>query len=407
MINELVTQALSEDKTEFLKDFPRELLTTDEADLFYWINEYEHQFGGVPTLAELMKRFDWFMPFTFTPTRLEQKQTPIARTFELTVEARQKTHLNQLVNEAASQLDMVGTVPLNILEQMRQIASLNNGVHRYRTFDREQYFRKAPIKFPFRAINKAIGGLNLGDLMTIAARLGVGKSTTAQWVAAQALMDGYKVLFVSPEMLASDVYARLDAIMMKFNPLVIRNQDRSVMTKLGEAQKVVGMCSGEIYVPKHGVNTPEEIGALIKSLNVDLTIVDGAYLLDASDGYHKANWERIAKVSKELKQIARNLPTRIIQVHQIKRGANVEDLYDTEDIAGSDSIGRDSDSVIAIKADEVVEGQLELQLIKNRFGPNCVSVVNVDYDTMTITEQSTVLNGTGVGSRSNPSKVWN
>lgn len=405
MINELITQALELDKTEFLRDFPDELMSDDEIGMLGWIANYEHTYGGAPSLKELMDAFDWFMPFTFVPSRMEAKQQPISRTFEMTIEARQKTISGQIIAEMSLALDADGKVPFDMLERMRLINSLSNGVHRYGSYNRDQYFRKQPIRFPFKAIHKAIGGLNLGDKMTIAARLGVGKSTVVQWIASEAMKDGYKVLFISPEMLASDVYARIDGIIANFNPLGIRQQDKSIMTKIGEAVKLAGMYTGEIYVPKGGVDTPKEIEALIKSLKIDLCIVDGAYLLESSDGRFKANWERIAKVSKELKQIARNTPTRMIAVHQIKRGADTEDFYDTEDIAGSDSIARDSDSVIAIKKDGVVDGQLELQLIKNRFGENQIAtIVNVDHDKMTITEQTFA--GAGQGSRSNPAKSW-
>lgn len=394
MITELITQALRETNIQPLREFPKELLEPNEIELIRWVDDYKTSYGAVPSIREVADEFDFFIPFIHTPSRMSPTPPPLKRIAETTIQERQASVMLRITSEIESGLRTDGKLSMDLLNEMRKINAISSGVHRFVTFDRDTYFRRSPIKFPFGVINSAIGGLNLGDLMVLGGRLGTGKSTVAQWISAVALRDNMNVLFVSTEMMAADVYSRVDAMLTEFNPLDLRGEpDDDIMDKLEEAKVIASKSTGEIFVPKRSVVTPSDIAGLIETLEIDLVIVDGAYLLQPSGGKFTSKWERVAAVSNELKQIAINSPTRIIATTQIKRGANGADGYSAEDLSYSDAIGQDADFVVMIYPSPVVVGQSELQLIKNRFGPEVTTKIQVEFDSMQIRETSLPLTG--------------
>jgi replicative DNA helicase len=77
----------------------------------------------------------------------------------------------------------------------------------------------------------------------------------------------------------------------------------------------------------------------------------------------------------------------VIATTQIKRGAKAE-VYDPEDIAYSDAIGQDADFILAIKnvPSSTSKHRSEMQLIKNRQGPEITTVIETEFETMSYEE---------------------
>ena len=225
--------------------------------------------------------------------------------------------------------------------------------------------------------------------MLIVGRLGTGKSTVAQHIAKTIWLEGKRILFVSAEMLSLDVFSRIDAMVGRFNPLDLRKGRSSELEGiLGKVLKKVKGERGEIIIPRSRLLSPSQIAAFAKNLDVDLIIVDGAYLLKPSDGHYSSKWEKVATVSNELKQIALDLDLPLIATAQIKRGATTDGDYTPEDIALSDALGQDSDFVLAIKQNAVMKEKAELQLIKNRYGSLCTTLIRIDFDTMELIDET-------------------
>lgn len=388
-MNELVTRCLEENATNWLAEFPKELLDPPEKELITFILQYEAKWGDTPTVKQVSEAFAIFIPFIFSPSIGSPKPLPLGVVYEQTLSERLLAKAEEIVYKAQREIIEEQEIPIDLLNKLQEIYSLSTGTYKYSTFDRDKYFRRGKTSIPFQLINNHIGGLANGDYMLLIGRLGTGKSTIAQWFAKNAWEQGKRILFVSTEMLPQDVFSRIDAMVAKFNPLKLRRDKSDVYDDLSRAKKIaMGEGRGEILVPKNRLLTPAEIGSFAKTMNIDQIIVDGAYLLSPSSGSFGKKWETVATVSNELKQMALDMEVPLIATSQIKRGASGENGYDPEDISFSDALGQDADFIIAIWPNKVVTNRSELQLIKNRYGGICSTQIMVNFDEMTVIDEA-------------------
>jgi archaellum biogenesis ATPase FlaH len=387
---ELVTRAVEEDRASVLAEVPVELMRPEEKDVVAFVLQYVGEFGKPPSLRRLMEKFESFIPFKFMASTWEEEPAPIEDVAQLTIKRKLVDISRVKLNEALRIIEAEGACPLDVLSEVERIHTMAEGVHAYSTFDRDAYFRRDTLALPFTLINNHIGGIAGGDFMLLVGRLGTGKSTIAQHITKSLWERGRTVLYVSAEMPGADVFSRIDAMVGKFNPLALRSGATTAMKEmLGRVLAKVSDEPGEVIIPKSRLISPQQIGAFAKNLMVDLIIVDGAYLLQPNDGVRiTSKWEKVSTVSNELKQMALDLGIPIIATAQIKRGVSAAEEYTPEDIALSDALGQDADFVIAMKQNPVMKERLELQLIKNRYGSNCATQVAIDWDAMTVIDET-------------------
>ena len=391
-MNEIITRSLEGNDTTWLAQFPPELMSDDEQEVVNFVLTYASEYGKAPSVRRVMEKFDLFLPYKFETSSWEPEEPPIGDVFDQSIQRKLLTETSRMLREVDEVMRRDKEVPLDILAEIEKVHALSLGVLRYSSFDRSLYFRRRAMNLPFKVINRHIGGISNGDFMLIIGRLGSGKSTIAQFIAKHVWEEGKRVLFISAEMLGLDVFSRIDAMVGKFNPLDLRTTDDDVSAKLDDilatVYKKAKGAKGEIIVPRSRLLSPAQIASFAKNLAVDMIIVDGAYLLQPSSGHYTSRWERVATVSNELKQAALDLDLPLVATAQIKRGADGKDGYDPEDISYSDALGQDSDFVVAVYPNKVIEERAELQLIKNRYGSNCATQIYTDFKTMTIVDES-------------------
>ena len=390
-MNQIITRSILENNVSHLAEFPRELMYESEAEIVDFILKFNREYGKAPSRKRVMEKFDSFLPYIFESSTWEEDPPPIGDVFQQSLERKLLSISSRKLREAETVMNRDGVVPLELLSEIEKIHTMSLGVTRYSAFDRELYFRRRALDIPFKLINRHIGGLSNGDYMLVIGRLGTGKSTIAQYVAKTLWEAGKRILFVSAEMLSLDVFSRIDAMVGKFNPLELRKGKTKLMADVltGVEKTVEKEKAGEIIVPRSRLISPQQIASFAKNLDVDLIIVDGAYLLRPSTGKFSSKWEKVATVSNELKQISLDLDLPMIATAQIKRGADGSgDGYTPEDIAFSDALGQDSDFVLAVHPNATMKSRAELQLIKNRYGSLCTTQINIDFDTMTITDET-------------------
>lgn len=381
-MNELITACLDVRDITPLVDFPSLLLSKPEHEICDWVFDYVRKFEEPPSVARLQAQFPFFLPIR-DDTRL-----PLRDILEITLKQKRIEYTRLMLNDIDTEMTERGDIPEEKVSELVQMLGQTDGsLSKYSTFDRALYFRKSRLKIGLPIIDRAIGGLANGDYMLIAGRLGVGKSTIAQWLTHNWWAQGYRILYVSKEMLAADVFARIDGIEGSFNPLLLRSSEpEEMMPALSVVSKLAKDGRGEIFIPSREISTPAQTAAIAAHLNVDVIIIDGLYLM-SSDQRTSARWERVADVSNQLKQIALNLQVPIIGMTQIKRTGGRDD-YTAEDLAYSDALGQDADFVMTVTPSSAVKNRLELQLIKNRFGDIAGNVVYVDFDTMRVIDES-------------------
>lgn len=235
----------------------------------------------------------------------------------------------------------------------------------------QQTGRERGIQTPFDKINR-IGGLPKGQVTTIFARPGKGKTTLGLNFGLKASKDGKKVLFVSTEMQADDLRDRLLSMSsgVSLNDIRINTERLGSVefNKLDEAGK--DMDGYYIYYqPRLKIfEFSRIVKVFCKSHKIDLVIVDYLQNLEAN-GFNTV--EKLNNIASEMPKVAKENNVHIIALAQSNRESEKhQDLPKMSDIKGSGAIEQASDSIYTVyrNEDEVGENCYWLYCVKSRFG---------------------------------------
>lgn len=237
----------------------------------------------------------------------------------------------------------------------------------------------AKVKFPFPKLNSHIGGLFPSDLVYVAARPQVGKTTLLLQMARYAGERASKVLLVSAEMAQIGVTS---AILSSWTglPTVRIKSGKYSDDELSRIIREVGrLAECGIYWYEGGRFTTDMIGdtayQLKKHHGLDAVFVDYVQILgDKGDN----QVQRITGISQRLKEIARTLDVPVIAASQLNRVAEHGDKKPRlSDLRESGSLEQDADTVLGLyradaypnfKDDECPSGQAHLYVLKSRLG---------------------------------------
>ncbi|QRI44000.1 replicative DNA helicase [Mycoplasma phage sp.] len=211
----------------------------------------------------------------------------------------------------------------------------------------------------YDGLDKNTQGFKGGELIIIAARPAMGKTAFALNIATNAARNGKKVLFFSLEMsefqLMSRIYSaitEIDASKLK-RPQFISNEElRSIASA---KQNVIDKIS--LFIDDSTSSKIEDIvfkaRKVKKTTGLDLIIVDYLQLIsDETKGQNRQN--EVAKISRTLKQLARELDVPVIALSQLSR--SVESREDKRpllsDLRESGAIEQDADMVVFLYRDD-------------------------------------------------------
>lgn len=252
-----------------------------------------------------------------------------------------------------------------------------NGPERLAAYEKLKTYEKGikGVKSLWQILDEATLGWQGGQLISCVARLGVGKTWWAVLQANAAQTQGKKVGFISPEMTAEEIGQRRDAVRYR---LPYEDFKRGQLDQENEARfkESVERASEDeesdfIIAADERVETVADVDLFIEENGVEILIVDGAYLLQEPKA--KNDWERVTKIIRGLKKIARKRKIPIIVLVQFRKSVKTGQMTGfSEDIAFTDAIGQDSDVVVALfQNDDMKQAsppQMTQRLIKNREG---------------------------------------
>lgn len=248
---------------------------------------------------------------------------------------------------------------------------------------------KAGIATPWPSLNRLLSGLHPGQLITIGARPGAGKSIAcenlATWVARE---YGRRVLFVSLEMSAKEVTQRTMAHTARVELTKIRTggQALSIIDRdaMDRASSVI------TNTPIDFTHTPNQTladiraaaweshqDALRQDQQLGLVVVDYLQLVTPRD-QRITRQQQVGEISRGLKKLARELEVPVVAAAQLNR-ATVGRSNGTpvlSDLREAGDIEQDSDDVIFLHEVVVEEhdrllktGEVRMIVAKNRQGP--------------------------------------
>lgn len=274
-------------------------------------------------------------------------------------------------------LDSVENLHIGSALQCTDIMSDTSRYERYLDMiaNQSKYF----ISTGFAEIDKVITGIDRrNENMVIAARPGVGKSWVLLTIAVAAARQGLTVGIYSGEMSVDKVAYRIDTLLGNIDNRKISHGDlwykdyyKNYLDSLG--------CSGygpiKVLTPNDiaGPATVDALQAFVEKEHLDILFIDQYSLLEDTSRA-KQSHEKVANISKAVKnlQVLKQIP--IISVSQMSRVKNEDKSQDTSQIALSDRIGQDATIVLMLEKQEAEDinhkgsHKVTLNLVKSRDG---------------------------------------
>ena len=215
------------------------------------------------------------------------------------------------------------------------------------------------VRTGFMDLDTLLGGLKRADLIVLAARPSLGKTSLALNIARNAAVgQNAKVAIFSLEMAAEQLVQRLlasesgvDSTRLRLG-LHTEAEERRVMNALGILSAI------DIYVDDSAVQRVTEIRSkalrLHRDQGLDLVIVDYLQLIHGTErGDNRV--QEISLISRSLKELARELDVPVIAVSQLSRAPEMRSPHIPmlSDLRESGSIEQDADVVVFIYREDV------------------------------------------------------
>ena len=217
----------------------------------------------------------------------------------------------------------------------------------------------------FKKLNEMIKGFKNGDLIIIAARPGMGKTTLCLNFMGHVLKSGAGVVFFSLEMPAEQIMMRMlaDKTSIPLQEIMTATLDDEKLAHFSHA------CSefshAKLFVHDSGYVNIHQVRTQLRKLKsahpeISLCVIDYIGLMMSTNNYADRHIQ-IAEISRGLKLLARELDMPIIALSQLNRGlearANKRPML--SDLRESGAIEQDADIILFVYRHEVYLEQEE------------------------------------------------
>lgn len=211
----------------------------------------------------------------------------------------------------------------------------------------------------FVDLDKLLGGLQRSDLVILAGRPGLGKSTLAmniaQYAAAQGALTGVFSLEMSAEQLALRLLAseaQVDSQRLRRGGPFSETQESRIMDSIGHLSDL------PIYIDDTPLQTIVEMRGKSRRLQIerslDLLIVDYIQLIRGNSTRSDNRVQEMSEISRSLKALARDLDIPVLACSQLSRAVEQRPGHRPQlsDLRESGSIEQDADIVAFIYRDD-------------------------------------------------------
>ncbi len=210
----------------------------------------------------------------------------------------------------------------------------------------------------FAELNKMTTGFGKGDLVILAARPAMGKTSFALNMVQNLLDKGKGVAFFSLEMPAEQLMLRLLSIKTSIylTKLRLGDLDEGDQKRLNDA--TLAMRNSKLFVDDSGSVNINQLRSRMRKLKskhpeIEMCVID--YLQIMSGTSTKDRHLEVSEISRGLKMLARELEIPIVALSQLNRG--LESRNDKRpmlsDIRESGSIEQDADIILFVYRDDV------------------------------------------------------
>jgi replicative DNA helicase len=284
-------------------------------------------------------------------------------------------HVEKIIFDIASQQFHTGFTSISPIvgDVFKQIEELSN--------------RKSPVtglETGFVDLDRMTAGMHPSDLIIVAARPGLGKTSLCLNIAEHVAIRKHKTvgifsLEMSKEQLVKRLIcseARIDA--HRINTGFLNKEDWTRLSRVSG-----DLSETKIFIDDTASVTVSELRSKARRLSLehglDLIIVDYLQLMSGSTTRYENRTQEISQISRGLKGIAKELSLPVVAVSQLSRAVEARHgehrRPQLSDLRESGSIEQDADVVLFIYREDMINpteennGLAELIIGKQRNGP--------------------------------------
>lgn len=263
-----------------------------------------------------------------------------------------------------SNLQRIDTIILSIYDRLQRLSG----------DEREKYLG---ISTGFAGLDRILTGLNRSDLILIAARPGMGKTSFALNLATNvAIKAKRKVAIFSLEMSREQLVERILSSDAAIQGSSMRTGDLKGDDWVNLARSAQELAQSPIYIDDTaGITVPEIKARLRRTKDLGLVIIDYLQLMSGTTRSEN-RVQVISEITRSLKIMAKDLDVPVVLLSQLSRGpeARTDHRPMLSDLRESGSIEQDADSVMFLYRDAYYDRESEEQNVaecivaKNRHG---------------------------------------
>ncbi len=238
------------------------------------------------------------------------------------------------------------------------------------------------ISTGFADLDEMTAGLQRGDLVIVAGRPSMGKTTFSMNIAENVALNKVgPVLVFSMEMPADSLVMRMVSSLSRVDQYKVRTGNVSEKDWPRLASTASMLKETQVFIDDTAALSPSDMRARARRVarqhgNLSLIVVDYLQLMKVP-GYGQNRTLEISEISRSLKALAKELDCPVIALSQLNR--SLEQRQDRRpvmsDLRESGSIEQDADVIAFIYRDEVYnenspdQGVAEVIISKQRNGP--------------------------------------
>jgi replicative DNA helicase len=359
-------------------------------DVFDFIIKYKNKYSNVPSKSVIEANFQDFKVVDNVKPEETKFYIDELKKFEIKRKAR------KILDKS---VDMMESDPYGCLDYLiAKLPALRKTSDYTRSYtDREaesryeDYINRSTlnaqgltvgIRTGFSILDDKLMGWQRGNLITIVASSGKGKTWLAQYLAAfPYVMEEQRVLFLEPEMSISESELRWDTIVGKLMGYKFSNKGLSVGTGVNkhEYKEFLDKVSkNERWLTLTSDNrkrfTIQSIEAEVEKFSPDIVVLDGFLLLDIG----VKDWTTMEDAAAGIKNIAQNYNLIFIVTAQASRSAK-DEMPEIHEVFGGEALRHQSDCMIMMSDTDEPKVR-KIVIPKRRNGEPINKPIKISFD---------------------------
>ena len=392
------------------KEFKDDYLIGAAKDLYRRIVEHKKEYRVLPTKGLIHEMYGLELP---------NSEGTLAHYYDQVIKRNLFDNIQNLMVQVST--DIKDDDPDKALGKMKEFCKNTYGLIGAKTILRPQISRelkkkyeefvagKRGIKTPWETLDLWTNGWYKGDVSFIVARSGIGKTWATMPIVNAAVKDGFRVLYISGEMMAEDVFFRQIAMELKLPYSDLRKGRLSPEKEKQMVDYIFNESDDNFAYLDVTSNRGKDRGITYDSIQFgidkyspNLVIADSCYRFKPSRNARDRN-DSMAIIADDLKDLASINKIHILATTQMNRESiktkKKDQPFGLEGIAMSDAIGWNATNVIGLFApsSDEASGQKSRKMyvypIKIREGEadKGKMILNWNFETMDFTEIKSVI----------------